>query len=99
MLNILEQCGPRLGYNLHALGPRSPEFWSILVQAKRLAYTDLQRYNGDPRFVKIPLDRLISKHYAASLCGRISLGHASRSRRRPRRPASRSAASAATPST
>ena len=41
MLNILEQCGPRLGYNLHALGPRSPEFWSILVQAKRLAYTDL----------------------------------------------------------
>ena len=75
MLNILEQCGPRLGYNLHALGPRSPEFWSILVQAKRLAYTDLERYNGDPRFVKIPLDRLISKHYAASLCGQISLGH------------------------
>ena len=101
MLNILEQCGPRLGYNLHALGPRSPEFWSILVQAKRLAYTDLERYNGDPRFVKIPLDRLISKHYAASLCSQISLGHVPRrgDRRRPRRPASRSAASAATPST
>ena len=77
MLNILEQCGPRLGYNLHALGPRSPEFWSILVQAKRLAYADLQRYNGDPRFVEIPLKRLISKHYAASLCGRISLGQVS----------------------
>ena len=75
MLNILQQCGPRLGYNLHALGPRSPEFWSILVQAKRLAYTDLERYNGDPRFVKIPLDRLISKRYAASLCSQISLGH------------------------
>jgi gamma-glutamyltranspeptidase / glutathione hydrolase len=77
MLNILEQCGPRLGYNLHALGPRSPEFWSILVQAKRLAYADLLRYNGDPRFVKIPLQRLISKHYAASLCSQISLGDVS----------------------
>ena len=77
MLNILQECGPRLGYDLRALGPRSPEFWSILVQAKRLAYSDLQRYNGDPRFVHVPVKRLISKRYAASLCSRISLGHVS----------------------
>jgi gamma-glutamyltranspeptidase/glutathione hydrolase len=77
MLNILQQCGPRLGYDLHALGPRSPQFWSILVQAKRLAYADLLRYNGDPRFVHVPLKRLISKSYAASLCSKISLGHVS----------------------
>ncbi len=77
MLNILQACGPRLGYDLRALGPRSPEFWSILVQAKRLAYADLERYNGDPRFVHVPVKRLISKHYAASLCSRISLGHVS----------------------
>ena len=30
MLNIVQQCGSQLGYDLHALGPRSPEFWSIL---------------------------------------------------------------------
>ena len=77
MLNIVQQCGSQLGYDLHALGPRSPEFWSILVQAKRLAYTDLLRYDGDPRFVHIPLNRLISKSYAASLCSKISLGHVS----------------------
>ena len=65
MLNILQECGPRLGYDLRALGPRSPEFWSILVQAKRLAYADLLRYNGDPRFVHVPVKRLISKRYAA----------------------------------
>ena len=59
------------------LGPRSPEFWHILMQAKRLAYTDLERYNGDPRFVHVPVNRLISKRYAASLCSRISLGHVS----------------------
>jgi gamma-glutamyltranspeptidase/glutathione hydrolase len=76
MLNILQACGPRTGYDLRALGPRSAEFWSILVQAKRLAYSDLLRYNGDPRFVHIPLKRLISKRYAASLCSQINLTHA-----------------------
>ena len=72
MLNILQECAQPLGYDLHALGPRSAEFWSILVQAKRLAYADLERYNGDPRFVHVPTKRLISKQYAASLCSQIT---------------------------
>jgi len=76
MLNIIEQCGPKLGYDLHTLGAKSPEFWHILIEAKKLAYADLLRYNGDPRFVDVPLDRLVSKDYAASLCDRIDLDHA-----------------------
>jgi gamma-glutamyltranspeptidase / glutathione hydrolase len=76
MLNILQECSSSVGYDLRALGPRSPEFWSVLVQAKRLAYADLHRYNGDPRFVDIPLSRLISKEYAASLCDQITLSNA-----------------------
>jgi gamma-glutamyltranspeptidase/glutathione hydrolase len=76
MLNILQQCAPRVGYDLRALGPRSAEFWSILVQAKRLAYNDLLKYNGDPRFVHVPVKRLISKGYANSLCDQITPGHA-----------------------
>ena len=76
MLNILQECAGPVGYDLRALGPRSPEFWSILVQAKRLAYNDLLKYNGDPRFVKIPLKKLISKSYAASLCSQITPDHA-----------------------
>jgi gamma-glutamyltranspeptidase/glutathione hydrolase len=76
MLNILQECASPVGYDLRALGPRSAKFWSILVQAKRLAYTDLLKYNGDPRFVDVPVDMLISKSYAASLCDQISLTHA-----------------------
>ena len=72
MLNILEVCAEPVGYDLAELGPRSPEFWSILVQAKRLAYADLHRYNGDPRFVDVPVDRLTSKPYAATLCDQIT---------------------------
>lgn len=83
MLNILEQCAAPSGYDLRALGPRSAEFWSVLVQAKRLAYADLLRYNGDPRFVHVPVHRLISKSYARSLCGQITPDHAPAASARP----------------
>ena len=77
MLNILETCVPKLGYDLAQLGPRSPRYWHFLVEAKKLAYDDLDRYSADPRFVQVPLDRLISKEYAATLCHKIDPAQAS----------------------
>jgi gamma-glutamyltranspeptidase/glutathione hydrolase len=71
MMNILEVCVPKLGMDLAKLGPRSPAYWHLLVEAKKLAYTDLYAYDGDPGFTDVPVSRLISKEYAASLCGRI----------------------------
>ncbi len=71
MLNILEVCAPKLGMNLAALGPRSAAYWHLLVEAKKLAYTDLYAFNADPGFASVPVARLISKAYAAELCGRI----------------------------
>jgi len=73
MMNILDVCAPRLGVNLAALGPRSPTYWHLLVEAKKLAYTDLYAYNGDPGFTRVPVDKLISKAHAAELCARIDL--------------------------
>lgn len=72
MLNILQQCGPVLGLDLAKLGPRSPEFWHLLVEAKKLAFDDLYTYNGDPRFTSVPLDRLLSKEYAIAQCKKIN---------------------------
>ena len=71
MMNILEVCAPKLGFNLAQLGPRSPEYWHLLVEAKKIAYADLYAYNGDPGFSRIPVERLISKPYAAGLCNQI----------------------------
>lgn len=71
MLNIVDQITPVHGYDLAKLGPRSALFWHFLVEAKKLAYDELHRYNGDPRFVDVPLDRLLSKSFAKELCGRI----------------------------
>lgn len=71
MLNILEACVPYHGYNLADLGPRDPRYWHFLIEAKKLAYSDLLRYNADPKFAPPPLDTLLSKSYAASLRSKI----------------------------
>lgn len=76
MLNIVEVCGDKLGLNLAQLGSASPQYWHLLVEAKKLAYTDLYAYNGDPGAVSVPVDRLISKSYAETLCPKIDLHHA-----------------------
>jgi gamma-glutamyltranspeptidase/glutathione hydrolase len=79
MLNILEACVPRWepGETLASLGPRSPLYWHMLVEAKKLAYSDLYAFNGDPNFTQVPLERLLSRDYAASLCDHVDPRHAS----------------------
>lgn len=73
MLNILEVCAPAHDINLAELGPSNADYWHFMVEAKKLAYSDLQAYNGDPLFSDIPVDELLSKEYAASLCDRIDM--------------------------
>ena len=76
-LNILAECVPKVvpGQTLASLGPANPEYWHLLVAAKRLAYRDLYRYNGDPDVVNVPVARLLSTEHAASLCGLIDPHH------------------------
>lgn len=76
MLNVIERLAPVRGFDLATLGPRSPLFWHLLIESKKLAYSELHRYNGDPRFVTVPLDKLLSKDFAATLARRIDPNHA-----------------------
>lgn len=58
MLNIMEQFEPAKA------GPLSVEEIHTRIEAMKLAYADLARYNADPRFAKIPVAGLLSKGYA-----------------------------------
>ena len=78
MLNIVEVCAPKLGIKLTDLGPSDPMNWHLLVEAKKLAYSDLLAKNADPKFANVPVEQLISKEYAATLCGRINPNAASK---------------------
>ena len=48
-------------------GPNSAQTIHYLAESMKLAYADRAEYLGDPDFVKIPLQGLTSKRYAAAL--------------------------------
>lgn len=58
MLNILE------GFNLKELGYASAPYLHLLLEAKKLAFDDRDRFLSDPAFADVPVERLISKAYA-----------------------------------
>ena len=59
MLNILE------GYDLAAMGYYTAESVHTMVEAKKLAFADRNRYAGDMDFVSMPVSELVSKRFAA----------------------------------
>ncbi|HWL53836.1 MAG TPA: gamma-glutamyltransferase [Chthoniobacteraceae bacterium] len=58
MLNILE------GYDLAGLGFGSAETIHYLAEVLKIAFADRTAASGDPDFVNVPVERLISKAYA-----------------------------------
>jgi gamma-glutamyltranspeptidase/glutathione hydrolase len=66
MLNIIE------GYNLKSLGYQTAEYIHLLLEAKKLAFADRDRYVSDPDFVDVPITRLLSKDYAEQQRARIN---------------------------
>ncbi len=70
MLNILE------GFDLASLGFYSAEAVHIMVEAKKLAFADRNRYVGDPAFVASPVEELVSREFAARRRERIDLARA-----------------------
>jgi len=46
------------------------------IEAMKLAYADLERYNADPRYAKIPVKGMLSKEYARQRAQLIDLGKA-----------------------
>lgn len=69
-LNIVEQ------FDLRSLGCNTAESLHLMIEAKRLAFADRERYTADPDFVPVPLSGLLSKTYAAKQAKRIDLERA-----------------------
>ena len=68
MLNILEN------FDLKALGHNSPDYIRTVCEAMKRSTIDKDRHVGDPRFVEIPLDRIISKRDAREAAAEIKAG-------------------------
>jgi gamma-glutamyltranspeptidase / glutathione hydrolase len=70
MLNIMETAPASPD------GPLSVAELHKKIEAMKLAYADLERYNADPRFAKIPVKGLLSKDYAKERAKLIDSDHA-----------------------
>jgi gamma-glutamyltranspeptidase/glutathione hydrolase len=64
------------GYDLQALGHNSPAYVHLLTEALKLAFADRERYYGDPEFVEVPMQALLSPQYAAARRQLLHLDHA-----------------------
>jgi gamma-glutamyltranspeptidase/glutathione hydrolase len=70
MLNILE------GWDIGALGVATPETLHLLAEALKIAFADRSAATADPDFVRVPVERLVSKDYAAERRAVIDPGQA-----------------------
>jgi len=70
---MIEALNMLSGYNLTAMQHNSADYIHTLVEALKLAYADRDTYYGDPKFVKIPEDTLLSMKYAEER--RAQIGH------------------------
>jgi gamma-glutamyltranspeptidase len=70
ILNVLEQ------FDLRSLGCNSAAAIQLMVEAKRLAFADRERYLADPGWTDIPLAGLLSKEYAQQRARLIDLDRA-----------------------
>jgi gamma-glutamyltranspeptidase/glutathione hydrolase len=69
------------GYDLRAMGHLSADYVHVVVEALKLGLADRDQYYGDPRFVDVPLNQLLSREYAELRRPLIDLRHASHERR------------------
>ncbi len=68
ILNILE------GYDLGGMEHNGPEYVRLVSRAMRAAFADRARLVGDPAFVDVPVDRLISGEHAAGIREELDAG-------------------------
>ena len=58
MLSLLNEV------DLKALGHNSKDYVHLLAEVMNLCFADRERYYGDPRFVDVPMETLLSRAYA-----------------------------------
>jgi gamma-glutamyltranspeptidase/glutathione hydrolase len=70
MLNILS------GWDLRAMGFGSADTLHLLAEALKIAFADRAAASGDPAFVDVPVERLVSAAYGAERRARIDMARA-----------------------
>ena len=73
MLNILES------FDVKSLKHNSPSYVLLLNEVMKYAYADRSQYLGDPDYVDVPVNKLISKDYAENISKKITIDRVTQS--------------------
>ena len=69
-LNILA------GYDLAGMGHNNADYIHVVTEAMNLAFSDRENYYGDPNYVYVPMDQLLSTDYASERRQMIDMARA-----------------------
>ena len=64
-IHVLQQLNIVEGYDLNRMGYHSADALHVMIEATKLAGADRRAMGGDPDFVDMPVEGLLSKEYAA----------------------------------
>jgi gamma-glutamyltranspeptidase / glutathione hydrolase len=68
---FLQQLALLAQFDLGSLDPGDADFVHTVVEGAKLAFADREAWYGDPAFVDVPLDRLLSAEYASERRGLV----------------------------
>lgn len=68
---LLQELKIAENFDLAAMGLGSADLVHTLVEAKKLAFADRERWGAEPRTIEPPFDELLSEEYCARLAARI----------------------------
>jgi gamma-glutamyltranspeptidase len=77
---VLQELKIAENFDLAGMGLGSADLVHVMVEAKKLAFADRERWGSDPRTVQPPFEELLSAEYCAHLAARIDMRHAAPSR-------------------
>jgi gamma-glutamyltranspeptidase/glutathione hydrolase len=60
---LLQQLALLRGFDLDGIDPLGPEMVHLVTECAKLAFADREAWYGDPDFVDVPLEALLSKDY------------------------------------
>jgi gamma-glutamyltranspeptidase/glutathione hydrolase len=68
---FLQQLSILKNFDMAAMDPEGPEFVHHVAEATKLAFADREKFYGDPKFVDVPIQRLLSDDYGRQRAGQI----------------------------
>ncbi len=80
---VVHTCGPwsqgpcltqilQIAEALGVSGEPTAEWWHLMLEAMKLGFSDRDRYYGDPDFVDVPMDRLLSAPHSQTLAASVT---------------------------